>query len=237
MVRIAICEDNESCAKKISQKVSQYFWNKETEVKVCIFSKSNEITNINFTDFDLFLLDIELGDISGIELGIKIKKAAPDAAIIYISAFYTYAISGYKARPIAYILKNDVQFDKTLKDSLDDFFWEKLALKEIISLKNKESTRNIFLHEIVFIESFSRKLLIHLLDNENIEVYGKISDMEMQLCNKGFLRVHKSYLINMKFIRKISNYQILLENGKSIPASESRYSEITKTYAVWKGKN
>lgn len=113
MLKIAICEDNIPYSKLLSQKVSSFFRNKEIDTNISMFSFTEKENKFDYNHYNLFLLDIELGHENGIELGIKIKKHNPNATIIYISAFYTYAIAGYKARPIAYILKSDPQFDKT----------------------------------------------------------------------------------------------------------------------------
>ena len=237
MIKIAICEDNTMYAKVISKKVSYFFWNKEIEVDISIFSVKEEIDSINYSQYNLFLLDIELDNKSGIELGIDIKKFNPNAAIIYISQFYTYAISGYKARPLAYILKGDSQFDNNLKDALNDFINEKLLPREFIEFKNKTDRIKVILNDIVYIESFSRKLVIHFYKKDTFEIYSKISDMEEALSGKGFLRIHKSYLVNMNHVSKISNYQTFMDIGVNLPTSENKYSDIISSFAIWKGKN
>ena len=237
MIQIAICEDNLVYAKNISEKIARYFWKKEIDINISIFSTYSELSSINLKNFDLFFLDIELGEFSGIDIGVDVKNSNPAATIIYISAFYTYAISGYKARPIAYILKSDNQFENSLYNSLDEYVQEKLTPKETITLKNRDDEKTVFLDDIVYIESFGRKLSIHFINDNTFEIYGKISDMENKLSNKGFLRIHKSYIINMKFLEKISNYQAYLSTNQVFPTSESKYSHIITTYALWKGKN
>lgn len=237
MIQIAICEDNLIYAKNISEKIRKYFWNKEIDIDITIFSTYDELSSINLKYFDLYFLDIELGKFSGIDIGINIKNLNPSATIIYISAFYTYAISGYKARPIAYILKNDIQFDSSLYDSLDEYVQEKIISKETIVFKNRDDEKVVFLDDILYIESFGRKLSIHFINDKPFEIYGKISDMENNLSNKGFLRIHKSYIVNMAYLQKISNYQAYLSTNEIFPTSENKYNHIITTYALWKGKN
>lgn len=237
MIKIAICEDNTAYAKVISKKVFCFFRNKETEIDISVFSTKEDVESINYSLYDLFLLDIELDNKSGIELGIDIKKSNPKASIIYISAFYTYAISGYKARPLAYILKGDSQFDNNLNDALNDFINEKLFPREFIEFKNKTDRIKVFLDDIVYIESFSRKLVIHFYEKDTFEIYSKISDMENSLNSKGFLRIHKSYLVNMRHVLKISNYLTFTDIGVKLPTSNGKYSEIISSFAIWKCKN
>ena len=74
MIQIAICEDNFSYAKGLSFKITKYFMDKDFEMDISIISKPKEFADMDIKKFDLFFLDIELGSINGIDLGVKIKK-------------------------------------------------------------------------------------------------------------------------------------------------------------------
>lgn len=235
MLNIAICEDNHIIAEKISKKIESFFSDKEIAVNIEIITDNKNLKALDINLYDLFCLDIEMGQTNGIDLGVKIRKNNPGASIIYISAYYTYAIAGYKARPIAFIMKDDKNFDLSLYEALQEFVSEKLNKKEYLLLKNQYEERNARIEDVIYLESFSRKLVYHFFDNRSMEVYGKMSDMENKLQDKGFIRVHKSYLVNMKYIRKISGYKVYLYNDTVLPSSQDRYTQITQTYALWKG--
>ena len=157
MIQIAICEDNFSYAKGLSFKITKYFMDKDFEMDISIISKPKEFADMNIKKFDLFFLDIELGSINGIDLGVKIKKLNSKADIIYISEFYNYALLGYQARPLAYILKEDEQFDTLLKHALDEYIQEKTPFKSATVLKNKQEVKKVFFKRYRLYKKYRQK--------------------------------------------------------------------------------
>lgn len=237
MLRAAICEDHAVFAKMLADKAAAFFQKQGIQLEVQLFCTEQEIQGLNITAFELFLLDIELGSVKGLDIGNRIHRENPSAGIIYISSYYSHVFSGYKACPIVYILKADPQFENTLDDAFEDFIDERSnRASDTILLKYKEAERAVAVDQILYIESMARKLAFYMTKNEHMEIYGRISDMEQQLSGQGFLRVHRSYLVNMRYIQKISNYRVFVSN-RELPASESKYTEITALFALWKGLN
>lgn len=78
-------------------------------------------------------------------------------------------------------------------------------------------------------------VIIHT-QKEEYKQYGKISDFEEKLKEKGFLRIHKSFLINMNHVEKIENRKAYLSDRNVLTCSKERYSEIQHKYLVWKGR-
>lgn len=87
--------------------------------------------------------------------------------------------------------------------------------------------------EIVFIESFGRKLHFHLLHNEYI-LYQKLDDAESKFNDNDFLRIHQSYLVNMFFIECINSYRLYLKTGKVLSVPKVRYPDVKRQYEEWK---
>ena len=65
--------------------------------------------------------------------------------------------------------------------------------------------------------------------------YTPMNELEQELVPLGFLRVHKSYLVNMAYIQKLTCQGVTLQNGKALRVSEKKYSEIKRLYLLWKG--
>lgn len=202
----------------------------------CIIDISDSINDtLNIKYYNLFILDIEVKDKNGIDLGLRIKEENPQASIIYVSAYYTYLTQGYKTRAIAFVLKDDLRFDELLKEAIDDYLLENSKINLSIKLKSGAVEYNIKLKDIIYIESYGRQLVYHTSDN-NIEVYEKISDAENKLNNFDFLRIHKSYIVNMEHVLYIKNYAASLDNEIILPCSELKYKEIINKYTVYRGK-
>lgn len=118
-MKVLIIEDNPMWLNKINNIAI------EKLPDFSIVSTDSISENINIKEYDLFILDIEVKDKNGIELGLKIKEENSNASIIYVSAYYTYLTQGYKTRAIAFVLKDDIRFDDLLRDAIDDFLNEK----------------------------------------------------------------------------------------------------------------
>lgn len=69
----------------------------------------------------------------------------------------------------------------------------------------------------------------------DLAVYDKLDNIENELSQYSFLRVHKSYLVNMKYIKKISGYFVYLSTGDKLPASKSLYKQVQKKFLLYKG--
>lgn len=87
--------------------------------------------------------------------------------------------------------------------------------------------------EIVFIESVGRKLHFHMLHDEYI-LYQKLDVAERAMSDNDFLRIHKSYLVNMFLIERIVSYQTYLKTGKVLPVPKVRYPDVKRQYEEWK---
>lgn len=105
----------------------------------------------------------------------------------------------------------------------------------MIKIRTEHMQIELPLSDIVFVESYKMYLLIHT-KKEEYKQYGKISDMEEMLYQKGFLRIHKSYLVNLDHVTKIKNRILFLDSGNELPCSKERYSEIVHQYVMWKGR-
>lgn len=87
--------------------------------------------------------------------------------------------------------------------------------------------------EIIYIESYGRKLHFHV-GNEEYLTYSKLDDMERDLNDRDFLRIHKSFLVNMRFIERMNGYRVYLKTGSILPVPKARYVDVKEAYTFWK---
>ena len=98
------------------------------------------------------------------------------------------------------------------------------------------------LRELLYLESMGHTLHFHVLckgytPDRTYSCYGAIGKMEEELSDRGFLRVQKSYLVNMAHIKKLSSAEVLLSNGVSLPVSSRGYADCKRQYLLWKGRD
>lgn len=86
---------------------------------------------------------------------------------------------------------------------------------------------------IIYIETERHKNVFHT-DSGDYGLYKKLDEIESELAPYGFLRIHQSFLVNMRYIERISSYVLRLDTGKEFSVPKSRYQKVKKEYALYK---
>ena len=225
MNKIIICDDEENILKKLENKI-QELQPKQWEIETVRTLKMLE--NMLETDIpDLIFLDILLDDGNGIDLACKIQKEHPYIPIIFITGYTEFAQEIFRIKPI-YMLTKPFG-DERIKDALNrahDFI-EKCHSKYIKIVSNG-NIYNIDCKNICFVESNKRKVVIHTIDGK-YEIYMSMKEFKTLLTDN-FFSCHKSYVVNMNYIQKISKTEIVLSTGDCVPISRSNYKSVKENF-------
>lgn len=183
------------------------------------------------TPVDLLFLDIKMPQITGIDF-LKTLKNPP--AVIITTAYREYAIEGYDLDLIDYLLK-PITFDRFFK-AVDRYLRLKSPVvktetlheneQQFIHIKAGGKFHNLNKDEVLYIESLKDYITIHCTDRKITAKY-KIGDLETELYNKDFLRIHRSFIINMKKISAFTNYDIEI-GTKELPIGASYKEYVFK---------
>ncbi len=90
--------------------------------------------------------------------------------------------------------------------------------------------------DIIYIET-SRHKNVFYTAGQTYSIYKKMDELEEELAGMGFVRIHQSFLINMRYIGKLSSYVMILTTGKEISVPKSRYPEVKRQYTLFKGRS
>lgn len=224
---IAICDDdilqlkiNENYVlkwahlNKLEIKISRF-----TSAKECLFEFHQE------SPIDLIILDIQLADLNGIELAKAIRDRNKLVKIIFITGHVNYALEGYKVQALDYLIKPIDK--KDLFQCLDNFLLKSpISEQHFLCVEKGAKLYRFFYDEINYFTSFDH--YIDMYTNQQVFTFrGKISDLEKKLNDSVFYRCHRSYIVNLKSIKKITKTNLILKDGTQIPISRGRYK---KTY-------
>ncbi len=232
-MKIAICDDDIKIAKYISDKIlSQY-----PEYDIKIFENAEKLKaflNDKNNCVNLLFMDIVLGDENGIEAAFEILKTHSDIMTVFVTAFaneYSEEIFS-KIRPFGYLhkpIKDDILFGYIERAN------QNLQLKdEVLVIKEGTSVLEIPFSKIVFIESEKRKLHIHCVGFAH-DVYAKLDETEVKL-DERFIRCHKSFIVNVDYIKSLEKSVFVLQNGKIINISKSMQPDVRIKYFKAKGR-
>lgn len=243
MFYIAIIDDESIFREQIKEILQKYMDERGRAYEIDTFRSGKEFIEqgVEMVKYKIVFLDINMEELDGIMTAKKIRENSRDMFIVFITAFINYTLEGYKVDAVRYILKEDKGMDASIYECLDAID-EKMNYKSSKKQFNfKEGTRNIPLERILYIESNLHILKFYVME-ESLKKYrlpGTLNKLEAELEGEDFLRVHQSYLVNMRFIKDISRYKVVFGIGKdekmevSIP--RARYNDVEKRFISFKG--
>lgn len=224
--RIAICEDNTAHAEYAAALVKDWGERNMHIVRISSFENAESFWFQYAEDksFDILLLDVEMGKMSGVELAKRIRQQNREVQIIFITGYMDYIAEGYDVEALHYLLK------PVSKEKL-----ESVLNRAALRVKNQE--RSILLHagdemiriplyEIRYLEVQKNYVTIHA--KENYEVKMPLRELEKEL-DDSFFKTGRSWWVNLRYVMRTAKNEVVLKDGAQIPLSRGLYDKINHT--------
>ena len=225
MLQIAVCEDEKAMGSYLKQLIDKRLAGRK-EYQIEVFEAGWELLESD-KKFDIFFLDIDLKDMSGIDMARKLRETS-GAVIIFVTALKEYVFDAFDVQAFQYLLKpvNEEKFFRVL----DGAVAECLAGKggEPLVIRIRGTYRSIMRENIVYAENDARKVVLHLKE-EQISYYAKMSELEKILGGQ-FFRCHRGYLVNLNEVKSYDTGSIQLKNGETILMAKQKYSAFVSAY-------
>ncbi len=225
--KIAICDDEQDQIEYITFIVASWSTHKGHNCEIRTFASAEAFLFEYEEDktYDILLLDVEMKNMSGIELAKRIRKNNGRAEIIFITSHFEFVGEGYEVDALHYLIK-PISVDK-LTQVLNKAA-EKLSVEPpsvVISCEGE--TIKLYESNILYVESFLHYIVIHTKDKE-YRIKESLSSFENKLSDD-FYRIHRSYVVSLKCITKISRTSVNI--GKSeLPLSRGKYDDINRAF-------
>lgn len=237
-MKIAILNGDPSFAEELHRMIIMGCAKRNWNLECHVFLSLQELLSFDLSKLQAIFLDIDMPEMNGLDVASKIRQNYPDLILIFISEHLQFAPLGYKVNAFRYILKT--QYTEEIEPCLEAIHDKLLESKYVVLIELRDSQIIMPLHYILYFEGTPyRHVLLHTIkiNNQILECRGKINEYDEKLSNKGFIRLQKSFLVNMYYINKISSYKAKLQNGEILRASEKNYKNIRSKYLIWKGTN
>lgn len=224
MIHIAICDDEKYMSDKIRKMVFHFFHGKNIEVAITQFSCGEELLKYD-KKIDILFLDIQMKNIDGMETARKLRKRKFKGFLIFITILKEMVFRSFEVQAYDYLVKpiEKKDFEKTMERLLISI---QSASKENLLVQKGYESRIVSLEDIVFCEIIDRKVYIHLASLEVIDFYDRIEHLQTKLDNR-FFRCHRSFLINLQYLKSYKNKTAYMERGREIPVSRLRSKEFS----------
>ena len=231
---IGICEDQEEIRRDLRRKIEM----QESSLffQIYEFSSGEEMLN-SAIKFDLVFLDIELNSVlTGLQVAQNLQQKLPDLILVFVSGYTQYVSSAFHLNTFQFLLKplDDKLFEEEFTRCINHY----KAGHDMFQVFQNGEVIEIRMKEIIYIESDKRKIIIHLRNGKTYEMYGKISEQEEELSVHHFIRIHKSYLVNCRYIKKLTDETVWLigiskEDSVVLPLSRRCKEKAKEQYHMY----
>lgn len=234
-MKILVCDDESSVVQQISAIIDAYCASNGSKALIL---KATDPSKVDLADeFDVAFLDVDMPQMSGIDLAQKIHARWPNSILVFVTNYVQYAPDGYEVGAFRYLMKNKIP--EKLPLYLELAIKERIKRVRTITIQINGEHIPVPVSNILYMESNARVVTMHLIDDlrTRYQFYGNLSDLEQKFEILGFLRVHKSYLVNMAYIELFQCKKLTLTGAVEIPSSERKYSELKQQYLKWEAEN
>lgn len=220
-MNVVICDDERVYLESISEKVRA--WSKarqhETVVMIHAFSSSEDMLQAweRGLLIDMLFMDIQIPyETDGLKIAKMIFEKDNQIPIAFITNYAEYACDGYLVNALRYILKPVTQ--QAIDDCMN-IAWHRWAItqSESIRIETGRQVELVPVRHILLVESTGHHLLFTTADGRTIDARGKLADFSTLLPSGLFVQCHKSFLVNVMYVRKLQSISLLLADGKEIP--------------------
>ena len=222
-MKIAICDDEINFQKELQKELEKYYSVLEVEIEV--FNSGNDFLerfDNNPMDFQIIFMDIEMPGLNGLDVSKRIREVNQSVPIIFLTSHTELAMDGYEVDAFRFLDK-PLRMEK-LADTLSAF--DKLRLLDSkIELQDGERILLVEWKEIQYVQSENVYINVYL-ENDRYLIRKKLSEMEEQMPKQIFYKPHRSYLVNLRFMKSFDGKKILMNNGVEIPLSRGKQNEL-----------
>lgn len=241
-MNIVICDDEENMRDYLKSLIRR----QDAGCRIREFSSGGELMRFLKKEDneapDIIFLDISMNGSNGMETAKQIQRQKEENGepvwgslplLIFVTGYPEFMPEAFSVNAFQYLVKpvNEKAFEDTFTKAVREcrrLEQKRSAGARQILLKDKTVTRNVAADDIYYIESNNRKIIVYM-KNEVIECYGKIGELENQLKDV-FFRIHKGYLVNMRYVERYNRTEVRLKNGSSLIISKYKYQDFIKAY-------
>ena len=219
---IGICDDEKVIRDKIEKICVNVTGEYDTDTAVKTYSDGKEVLEENF---DILILDIEMEDVDGIAVKNYFQSRKKDTILLFVTSHNEMMSQAFGVNVMGFVTKS--YLDSQLPVMLES------AIKRVMNTVNIEGVDS---RKVCYIEAEHIYNILHLENDTEMSVRCSSADLEKMLEGVGFIRVHRTYIINMAYVEHIRDKSVVI-NGKEIPVSSRLKSRLKKEYSRYCREN
>ena len=226
-MKVAIVDDELEMRQIMTDYVKRFGEEAGIDLETVTFESGEQFLKDYKMIYDIIIFDIDMPGINGIDTARKLRETDSNVTIIFVTNIAQYAINGYEVDAVDYILKPVSYYDFSMKFHRTV---AKAAQKKehIIKVETAEGTRKLRLPALVYVEVLSHYLYFHTTKRD-YRSRGNISDVEKELEKYNFVRIHRSYIVNLRYVNKVLSKEVTV-GDKVLPVSRNYKEKLKEKY-------
>ncbi|WP_322154940.1 LytTR family DNA-binding domain-containing protein [Paratractidigestivibacter sp.] len=226
-LRVAVCDDDEAALGIISSSLKDVFAAHGIDATTSLFPSAQELSQAMPTRrYDLLLLDIDMPGLDGITFAKQLREQCDRVDIMYISNREDKVFDSLRVSPVGFIRKS--RFLSDMSEVVGTYLEQRRGRhsQSTVMLRDSDAVYPVRVDQISYIEGQRKYQAVHVEGrNSPIVLRRTMGELERDLADEGFIRIHKGYLVNYRFIEVVGSGEVRLTNGEALPVSRRKENE------------
>ena len=232
--QIAVCDYEKSMLRQLSQYLTQIQEETGEQFDLYFYSSAEELLAHMPRQVQVILLDISMGELSGMDCAKKLRQEGVEAEIFFITSMTEYALGGYEIHAFAF-LEKPVTYGELKKNLSECFARLDKKKRSVLPVETSAGVELLPVEDIVFAEVYQHETSFTVQGGKKVTSILQLAEVEKKLGSQGFFRCHRSYLVNLQKIQRINSSELTMTDGSKIPVSKYRYKELLSAYSLFMG--
>ncbi len=232
MIKIAFCDDEKDMLLQIESLLDSYCADRDTQLEYTAYQSPLDLLEAadRGSVYDVIFLDMLMPGGNGIDVARELREKNESVKIIFLTVSPEFAVQSYTVGAFYYQLK------PIEKDSFYELLDRVLSQctqppEDKLILKIKTGIASISLNQLVYCEVMNHTLYLHMRDGQVLASIGNLDNFSERLNSSGdFLRIHRSYLVNMAYIQHISGRSVIMSTGENLPLPHGKFNEVKTAF-------
>lgn len=227
-MHVAVCDDEKVFREHLKQHLTEYSFQTNRDIKISEYDDGETLLEAYsggaLWDMDILFLDIRMGEMDGMEAARRLRNGGCQSLIVFLTSLPEYLQKGYEVKAFRYLLKE--QGFQELKRIMDACVGE-LETDSYFLFSWERCRYSIPKKEILYFESRKRLVFLYTAAG-SWQFYQKLDELEKQLEGEGFLRCHRSFLVQERYVKGWRDDALWLEDGRELPVSRTYRKRVNQ---------
>ena len=232
MLHVAICDDDKVLLENLNREVELWAREEQTVCSVELYASADAFLFAweEKKDIEVLLLDIEMPGMDGMELARRLRQKGERLGLIFVTGNPDFALEGYDLEAVSYLVK-PVKRER-LRAALNRAAGQAGRKEAILVAIAAGEVEKVYVSDICLLESSDHETILRLRDGRRIACKETIRQLEQELEEKSdaFFRLHRSYMINLGYVERMTKRDVEMEDGTLVPVARGKREELNQTY-------